>query len=344
MNINFLHNKSILVTGGTGSFGENFIKYILQKFKNNIRIVVYSRDELKQHLLQLKFQHLLQRKFKDIKTKNLRFFIGDIRDKQRLIYALEGIDYVIHAAALKQVPTAEYNPLEAIKTNVLGAENLIEACLQTNVKKIIALSSDKAVAPINLYGATKLCADKLFIASNNYIGKKNISFSVIRYGNVMGSRGSVLPVFLNQKESGTVTLTHKDMTRFNILMEDCIKMVIWVLKNSCGGEIFVPKIPSFRIRDLAKVVTPECKVKYIGIRSGEKIHEEMITANESQNVFDIGKYYVILPNKELIQRKKKQYKKYTKFKPVKYGFSYSSENNSDFLNLTDLKKLVMNYI
>ena len=334
MNLNYLRNKSILITGGTGSFGENFIKFLLKKSKNIGRIAIYSRDELKQSQLQLKFK----------KNKNLRFFIGDIRDKQRLIYALEDIDYVIHAAALKQVPTAEYNPLEAIKTNVLGAQNLIEACLQTSVKKVIALSSDKAVAPINLYGATKLCSDKLFIASNNYTGNKNISFSVIRYGNVMGSRGSVLPVFLNQKKSGTVTLTHKDMTRFNILMEDCIKMVIWVLKNSCGGEIFVPKIPSFRIRDLAKVVTPECKVKYIGIRSGEKIHEEMITANESQNVFDIGKYYIILPNKELIQRKKKQYKKFTKFKRVKYGFSYSSENNSDFLNLTDLKKLVMNYI
>ena len=254
MNINFLHNKSILVTGGTGSFGENFITYLLKNFKNNIKIVVYSRDELKQHVLQNKFQHLLKHKFQDIKAKNLRFFIGDIRDKQRLIYALEGIDYVIHAAALKQVPTAEYNPLEAIKTNVLGAQNLIEACLQTNVKKVVALSSDKAVAPINLYGATKLCADKLFIASNNYIGQKNISFSVVRYGNVMGSRGSVLPVFLDQKPSGTVTLTHKDMTRFNILMEDCINMVIWVLKNSCGGEIFVPKIPSFKIKDLAKLL------------------------------------------------------------------------------------------
>ena len=334
MNLNFLRNKSILITGGTGSFGESFTEFLLKKSKNISRIVIYSRDELKQSQLQIKFK----------KNKNLRFFIGDIRDKQRLVYALEGIDYVIHAAALKQVPTAEYNPLEAIKTNVLGSQNLIEACLQTNVKKVIALSSDKAVAPINLYGATKLCADKLFIASNNYAGKKNISFSVIRYGNVMGSRGSVLPVFINQKKSGTVTLTHKDMTRFNILMEECIKMVIWVLKNSCGGEIVVPKIPSFRIRDLAKVVTPECKVKYIGIRSGEKIHEEMITANESQNVYDIGKYYIILPDKELIQRKRKQYMKFTKFKPVKYGFSYSSENNSDFLSLTDLKRLVKNYI
>jgi len=246
---------------------------------------------------------------------------------------------VIHAAALKQVPTAEYNPLEAIKTNVLGAQNLIEACLQTNVKKVIALSSDKAVAPINLYGATKLCSDKLFIASNNYTGKINISFSVIRYGNVMGSRGSVLPIFLNQKKSGTVTLTHKDMTRFNILMEDCIQMVIWSLKNAHGGEIFVPKIPSFRIRDLAKVVTPECKVKYIGIRSGEKIHEEMITANESQDIIDIGKYYVLLPSKSFVQRKK-----YSKFKQIKYGFSYSSNKNKDFLNLTDLKKLVKKYI
>ena len=337
MNLNFLNNKSILVTGGTGSFGENFIKFLLKNSNNINKIVVYSRDELKQYQLQQKFGNL--------KNKNLRFFIGDIRDKQRLVYALEGIDYVIHAAALKQVPTAEYNPLEAIKTNVLGAQNLIEACLQTNVEKVVALSSDKAVAPINLYGATKLCADKLFIASNNYAGKKNILFSVIRYGNVMGSRGSVLPIFINQKKTGTVTLTHKDMTRFNILMEECIKMVIWVLDNACGGEIFVPKIPSFRIRDLAKVVTPECKVKYIGIRSGEKIHEEMITANESQSIFDIGKYYVVLPNDDLIQTKRrKKYLKFKKFKPIKYGFSYSSENNSDFLNVNDLKKLVKQYI
>ena len=251
---------------------------------------------------------------------------------------MEDIDYVIHAAALKQVPTAEYNPLEAIKTNVLGAQNLIEACLQTNVKKVIALSSDKAVAPINLYGATKLCSDKLFIASNNYIGKKDISFSVIRYGNVMGSRGSVLPVFLNQKKSGIVTLTHKDMTRFNILMEDCIKMVIWSLKNAHGGEIFVPKIPSFRIKDLAKVVTPECKVKYIGIRSGEKIHEEMITANESQNIIDIGKYYVLLSSQVYVRSHHHNLlvKKYSKFKRKKYGFRYSSDKNKDFLNLIDL--------
>ena len=334
MNLNYLRNKSILITGGTGSFGENFIEFLLKKSKNIRKIAIYSRDELKQYQLQTKFK----------KNKVLRFFIGDIRDKQRLIYALEGIDYVIHAAALKQVPTAEYNPLEAIKTNVLGAQNLIEACLQTSVKKVIALSSDKAVAPINLYGATKLCSDKLFIASNNYTGNKNISFSVIRYGNVMGSRGSVLPVFLSQKESGTVTLTHKDMTRFNILMEDCIKMVIWVLQNSYGGEIFVPKIPSFRIRDLAKVVTPECKVRYIGIRSGEKIHEEMITKSESQDIFDVGKYYVILPGKDKLQVQRKKYQRFTKYKKIKYGFSYSSENNSDFLNLTDLRRLVKNYM
>ena len=336
MNLNYLRNKSILITGGTGSFGENFIEFLLKKSKNINKIVIYSRDELK--------QYLLAQKFRNKKNKNLRFFIGDIRDKQRLIYALEGIDYVIHAAALKQVPTAEYNPLEAIKTNVLGSQNLIEACLQSNVKKVIALSSDKAVAPINLYGATKLCADKLFIASNNYKGKKNISFSVIRYGNVMGSRGSVLPVFLSQKKSGTVTLTHKDMTRFNILMEDCVQMVVWVLKNSSGGEIFIPKIPSFRIRDLAKVVTPTCKVKYIGIRPGEKIHEEMITANESNHIFDIGKYYAILPNSYSAQRKNKIYSKLTKFKQVKHGFSYSSLNNSDFLSLTDLRSAVKKYI
>ena len=336
MNLNYLRNKSILVTGGTGSFGENFVEFLLKKSRNISRIVIYSRDELKQY-------HLAQ-KFENNKNKNLRFFIGDIRDKQRLVYALEGIDYVIHAAALKQVPTAEYNPLEAIKTNVLGAQNLIEACIQTGVKKVVALSSDKAVAPINLYGATKLCADKLFIASNNYIGKKKISFSVIRYGNVMGSRGSVLPIFINQKKSGTVTLTHRDMTRFNISMKDCIKMVIFVLKNSCGGEIFIPKMPSFKIRDLAKVVTPKCKVKYIGIRPGEKIHEEMITASESQGVFDTGKYYVVLPSKDLIQRERKKYVRFTKFKKMNYGFSYSSGNNIDFLNLKDLKRLVTEYM
>ena len=281
--MNILNNKSLLVTGGTGSFGKAFLHYIIKKKFKLKRLVIFSRDEFN--------QDELRKKYDTKKYKFIRYFIGDIRDKDRLSFALEDIDYVIHAAAMKQVPTSEYNPFECIKTNVIGAQNLIETSLQKNVKKIIALSTDKAAAPINLYGASKLCSDKLFVAANNFTGKKNIIFSIVRYGNVMGSRGSVIPLFLKQKKNNEITITDKRMTRFNILLEDSIQMVLWSLQNSIGGEILVPKIPSVRITDLARVIAPHSRIKIIGTRPGEKINEELITKSDRNNTYHIGKYY-----------------------------------------------------
>ena len=262
-----LNKKSILITGGTGSFGRAWVRHILKKYKKIRRLVIFSRDELKQ------FE--MEKEFSVKKYPCMRYFIGDVRDSERLTVALRDIDYVIHAAALKQVPTAEYNPIETIKTNIIGAQNLIEASLKNKVQKLIALSTDKASSPINLYGATKLCSDKLFIAANNIKGKKKISFSIVRYGNVMGSRGSVIPVFLNSKKTGTLLITDNRMTRFNLTLSQSVEMVEWALKNSIGGEIFVPKIPSYKILDLAKAICPNCKIKIIGIRSGEKLHENL---------------------------------------------------------------------
>ena len=279
-------DKTILITGGTGSFGKALLKYLLINHKDIKKIIIFSRDELKQ------FEML--GKFSEKKYPNIRFFLGDIRDIDRLNRAMEEVDYVIHAAALKQVPAAEYNPFEVIKTNVIGAQNIIEACLNSNVKKVIALSTDKACAPINLYGATKLCSDKLFISANNITGKRNLSFSVVRYGNVMGSRGSVIPEFFKQKKSGSINITNKNMTRFSITMQESIDLVLWALKNSIGGEIFVPKIPSYKILDLAKAVAPAAKINIVGLRPGEKIHEELITDNESNYAIILKKYYVIL--------------------------------------------------
>ena len=283
-----LNNKSILITGGTGSFGSSFVDYILKKYSKIKRLVILSRDELKQ------FE--MAKKFEKRNIKGLRFFIGDIRDRDRIRRAMNGIDIVIHAAALKQVPTAEYNPTEFIKTNILGAENIIEASLDCGVEKVIALSTDKASAPVNLYGATKLCSDKLFIAANNYSGRSTI-FSVVRYGNVMGSRGSVLPEFINQaKNKKIINITDKNMTRFNITLEDSIKLVLFAIENSFGGEMFVPKLPSYNILELAKAIAPKCKINFIGLRPGEKIHEEMINISESSFTYDIGKYYMVLPS------------------------------------------------
>ncbi|MDB4279954.1 UDP-N-acetylglucosamine 4,6-dehydratase (inverting), partial [bacterium] len=279
-------NQTILITGGTGSFGKAFLKYLLFNHKDIKRIIVFSRDELKQFDLSMQFS--------EKKYPNIRYFLGDIRDKDRLDRAMEDVDYVVHAAALKQVPAAEYNPFEVIKTNVIGAQNIVEACLDSKVKKVIALSTDKACAPINLYGATKLCSDKLFISANNIIGKRNLSFSVVRYGNVMGSRGSVIPEFFKQKKTGSINITNKNMTRFNITMQESIDLVVWALKNSIGGEIFVPKIPSYRILDLAKAIAPDAKINIIGQRPGEKIHEELITKSESVHTVDLKKYYAIL--------------------------------------------------
>ena len=296
----FLKNKSILITGGTGSFGKAFCDEILSKYKDVSRIVVYSRDEFKQ------FE--MEKIFPMSKYKNIRYFIGDVRDQPRLIRAMEGIDIIIHAAALKQVDKAEYNPLEYIKTNIGGAENIIESAITNNVSNIIALSTDKASSPINLYGATKLCSDKLFLSANNIKGKKNIKFSVVRYGNVMGSRGSVLPFFLKQKN--TLPITDIRMTRFNITLKKSVEMVIWALKNNLGGEIFVPKIPSFKILDLAKAVNNKAKIKIIGIRPGEKIHEELISEYDGLKTVDLKEYYAILSN--YTETKIRKYKKKTK--------------------------------
>lgn len=328
-----MNGKSILITGGTGSFGKKFVEHLLKKYKNIKRLVIYSRDELKQSEMAL---NLSEQKF-----KNIRYFIGDVRDYQRLSRAMNGIDIIIHAAALKQVPAAEYNPFEFVKTNVLGAQNIIEAALDNNVKQVIALSTDKAAAPINLYGATKLCSDKLFVAADNYAGRK-CKFSVVRYGNVFGSRGSVVPLFLKLSNTGSFPVTSKDMTRFNISLEEGVKMVDWVLKNGLGGDIFVPKISSYKILDLAKAINPNNKIKLIGIRKGEKIHEEMITTADSQTTYEIKRYFVILPdNSKQIFKKFK--KKFSNMKKVKPNFNYNSKNNK-FLNIFELKNLIKKII
>ena len=326
--------KNILVTGATGSFGKAFIEEIVTSTPAVERLVIYSRDELK--------QWELRQKYPASKYPQLRFFLGDIRDRDRLRRALEGIDTVVHAAALKQVPAAEYNPMEFIKTNVLGSENLIEACLDTEVKRVVALSTDKAAAPINLYGATKLCSDKLFIAANNIKGARNLCFSVVRYGNVMGSRGSVIPFFLNNAKAGVLPITDKAMTRFNISLQDGVKMVIWSLRNSLGGEIFVPKIPSYRITDVAEAIGPNCEKPVIGIRPGEKIHEEMITASDSHSTIDLGSYYAILPSDGWVQRNYKESGKHINL--VKPGFAYNSGTNPEFLSVDQLRSLIREHV
>ena len=284
-----LNGNSVLITGGTGSFGKRFIQRVLKEYPGVKKLIVYSRDEYKQ------FQ--MKNEFTSEESNIIRFFIGDVRDKPRLIRAFEGVDVVIHAAALKQVDAAEYNPMECIKTNVGGAENIIDAALEQGVKSVVALSTDKAAAPINLYGATKLCSDKLFVAANNLKGSRDMSFSVVRYGNVMGSRGSVIPFFLKEKIKGSLPITDARMTRFNILLDEGVDLVFYAIKNAMGGELYVPKIPSYRISDVAKALAPEAKIEIVGIRPGEKIHEEMITETDSLNTYDIGKYYVILPTK-----------------------------------------------
>ena len=321
-------NKSLLITGGTGSFGKAFIDYVIKKKYNFKKIIIFSRDEFK--------QYEMSKIYDPNKYKFIRYFIGDVRDQSRLFFALEGIDYVVHAAAMKQVPTSEYNPIECIKTNINGAQNIIETCLGKNVKKVIALSTDKAAAPINLYGASKLCSDKLFIAANNFKGKRETMFSIVRYGNVMGSRGSVVPLFRKQKKKKFVTITDTRMTRFNILLEDSIKMVLWSFENCIGGEILVPKIPSIKIIDLAEVIAPKSNIKIIGTRPGEKIHEELITESDSINTYDIGKYYTIIPNALF----KKLKNKFPKAKKVRSNFSYSSGNNKDFLNKDEIRKIL----
>lgn len=329
-----LTNKHVLITGGTGSFGQAFVKRALDQFPDIGRLVVFSRDELK--------QYEMAQKFDPKQWLGLRYFIGDIRDRDRLRRAMEGIDIVIHAAALKQVPATEYNPIECIKTNVLGAQNLIEAALDTNVSKVVALSTDKAAAPINLYGASKLCSDKLFVSANNISGSRDISFTVVRYGNVMGSRGSVVPFFLDCSKTGVLPITDPAMTRFNISLGDGVDMVFWAMENARGGEIFVPKIPSYRVTDLASAVDPECEQRVIGIRPGEKIHEEMITQSDSFNTVDCGAYYAILSQSSGYTIE--EYCKSAKAVPVIPGFAYSSGNNSHFLTVEELRLLIKRHI
>ena len=327
-----LNNKQVLITGGTGSLGKALIKNILKKFPKIKRLVVYSRDELK--------QHELQQKYPVSKYKSLRFFLGDVRDAKRLSIALKNIDIVIHAAALKQVPASEYNPTEFIDTNIIGARNILDQSYHNDVKQIIALSTDKAAAPVNLYGATKLCSDKLFVSANQFYGYKFKS-SVVRYGNVINSRGSVLPIFKSQKNKKYLTITHKEMTRFNISLDEGVNTIFYAIKNSKGGEIFVPKLSSYKVVDLAKAVSPECKFKFIGIRSGEKIHEEMITTSDAITALDLGKMYVILPSNGKYNFN--NYDKKKKFKKLKLGFRYSSDTNNKFLSIKELKKIISKY-
>ena len=329
-----LSGKSILITGGTGSFGRAFVGSVLKRYPEIKRLVIYSRDELKQYEMSQQFS------VEDF--PGLRYFIGDIRDESRLRRALEGIDVVVHAAALKQVPAAEYNPFECIKTNVIGAQNLIEACLDTNVSRVVALSTDKAAAPINLYGATKLCSDKLFIAANNIRGRRDVRFCVVRYGNVMGSRGSVIPFFLSRRESGVLPITDERMTRFNISLQDGVDMVLWAIDNGLGGEVFVPKIPSYRITDVASAIGPECRQEFVGIRPGEKIHEEMITVSDSFNTVDLGPYFAILPSAGIYSVD--EYCSGGRATRVKSGFAYSSGSNSKFLTIEELRELIDSHV
>ncbi|MEM7464020.1 MAG: UDP-N-acetylglucosamine 4,6-dehydratase (inverting) [Pseudomonadota bacterium] len=329
-----LEDKSILITGGTGSFGSQFAATLLTRYPRIKRLVIFSRDELKQ------FE--MSQRFPTSEYPGMRYFLGDMRDEKRLRRALEGIDVVVHAAALKQVPAAEYNPFEFIKTNVLGAQNLIEACLDSDVTKLIALSTDKAAAPVNLYGATKLCSDKLFVAANNIVGKRPLRFSVVRYGNVMGSRGSVIPFFLKMRKTGELPITHEEMTRFSITLEQSVDMVMWSIENTLGGEIIVPKIPSYRISDLAQAIGPECKTPLVGIRPGEKIHEEMIVPSDSQNTVDLGDYYAILPVTGNVFTN--AYRDDKSIKPVKEGFHYHSGDNGKFLEVDELRQLIRDHV
>jgi UDP-N-acetylglucosamine 4,6-dehydratase len=329
-----LNYKSILVTGGTGSFGKKFIETVLELFPAVNRIVVYSRDELKQ------FE--MSQKFPVSKYPSMRYFIGDVRDGARFKRACEGIDVIVHAAALKQVPTAEYNPMECIKTNVFGAENVINAALDSGVERVVALSTDKAAAPINLYGATKLCSDKLFIAANNIKGKRKLTFSVVRYGNVMGSRGSVIPFFMEKRKTGTLPITDERMTRFNISLEEGVALVLFALENAWGGEIFVPKIPSYRITDVAQAIGPSCEKQIVGIRPGEKIHEEMITEADSFTTVDLGHCYAILP--QVPNWSLEKYVETFAAKPVQQGFTYNSGTNEQWLDVQQIRELIAKHV
>lgn len=329
-----LNGKSVLITGGTGSFGKEFTKTIFKNWPDIKRLVIYSRDEQK--------QYQMAQEYPESKFEAIRFFIGDVRDYFRLKRAFEGIDYVIHAAAMKHVHIAEYNPDECVKTNIGGAENVIRAAMETTVKKVVALSTDKACAPINLYGATKLASDKLFIAANNIKGERDLTFSVVRYGNVMGSNGSVIPFFMKKKKEGVIPITDPNMTRFNISLEDGVQMVMSALENAWGGELFVPKIPSYKITEVAKAIGPDCKIDIIGIRPGEKVHEEMITASDAFTTYDLGKTYVILPQVPVWDLK--EFIKKFKAEKVPIGFNYSSGNNTTWVDAQEMRELIVKHV
>lgn len=329
-----LKNKTILITGGTGSLGNALTSHILKHHKDLRKLVIYSRDEQK--------QYQMAQNFPVEKNPQIRFLIGDVRDKERMTRAFKDIDYVIHAAAMKHVHLAEYNPDECVKTNIGGAENVIHASLETGVQRVVALSTDKACAPINLYGATKLTSDKLFVAANNITGWNPIKFSVVRYGNVMGSNGSVIPFFLNKRSEGVLPITDPNMTRFNISLQGGVDMVMHALEQAWGGEIFIPKIPSYRILDVANAVAPECEHKVVGIRPGEKVHEEMITPSDSFYTYDLGKYYTILPSKP--KWKVDNFIAEHKAKKVKEGFAYNSGENTEWETIDSLRSLIKEHV
>lgn len=324
-----LNGKTILITGGTGSFGKKCTETILSRYKPR-KLIIFSRDELKQ------FE--MAQKFPDTKDSPIRYFLGDVRDAERLQRAFHQVDYVIHAAALKQVPAAEYNPFEAVKTNIIGAQNIINAAIDQKVSKVIALSTDKAANPINLYGATKLCSDKLFIAGNVYVGEEHATFSVVRYGNVVGSRGSVIPFFRKEKEKGVLPITDTRMTRFWITLDQSVEFVLSCLENMVGGELFIPKLPSMNIMDLAKAIAPECKTKIVGIRPGEKLHEVMIPAEDSRKTLEFEKHYLLMPEFDFFAKRFDV----TKGKPVEDGFEYSSDANTVWLNPEQIKEMINN--
>lgn len=328
------NNKSILITGGTGSLGKALTKRILSEHPEISRLIIYSRDEQKQFQMAQEFSH--------DQFPQIRYFIGDVRDEARLERAFQGVDFVIHAAAMKHVPIAEYNPEECIKTNIDGAQNVVNVCFKTKVKRVVALSTDKACAPINLYGATKLTSDKLFIAANNIMGDKAIRFSVVRYGNVMGSNGSVIPFFINKRKEGKLPITDVNMTRFNISLDGGVDMVMHAMEHAFGGELFVPKIPSYRVTDVAEAIGPECEKPVIGIRPGEKVHEEMITESDSFYTYDLGKYYVILPSTH--QWKLDDFIKKFEAKKVPTGFKYNSGDNTEWESVESLRQLIVEHV
>ncbi len=325
-----LNGKHVLITGGTGSLGKQLVKTILQRWPNVKRLIIFSRDEQKQFQMNMEYPV--------VAGGNMRYFIGDVRDADRLKTAFKGVTHVIHAAAMKHVHIAEYNPMECVMTNVMGAENVINAAMEAGVENVVALSTDKAAAPINLYGATKLCSDKLFVAANNIKGFTNIRFSVVRYGNVMGSNGSVIPFFMQKKKTGVLPITDPNMTRFNIFLQEGADLVLHAIEHAWGGEIFVPKIPSYKLTEVAKAIGPECKIDIVGIRPGEKVHEEMITESDSFSTYDLGKYYAILPQVPSFHLN--DYVKTFNAKKVKEGFKYNSGQNTEWVNAEQLRDLI----